>query len=400
MLSPGLKSNGFPLLRTASEFSLNNNKNVARLPSAIASSVQPSKKNSILLNRELIELNKVTNPKNKIAISSYNILSRHYLWESIYSYLPHDDINWKNRFQRLNKNFDDLSQLSDVMCFQEMEYQVYENYWKKFFLDKNFDSIFVKKPKPNYWKKSSNMMDGVSIFFNRALFELVNYEKIDFSHHFKNSNVFEQTFDVKERLNIRNTVALIAVLKHKLTNEVLFISNTHLYWSPKHDDVKLMQTYLLADLIKKSIMRYYKCSIQEVDEMIKSNDKLNIIMVGDFNSTPDSMVYKFMSTGTVSKEFVQNYGKQFSSSINNSLGLFRSPYHDLYVDHKFTKTTYTNKFKDIIDYIWFNNSNKNLKFTKVLGEVNHDYLSKFKGFPNEQFPSDHLPILAQFEIVR
>ncbi|KAG0689937.1 hypothetical protein C6P40_004177 [Pichia californica] len=365
------------------------------------SNISSINSNNLFQHRNWFNINNVIDNSKTCTISSYNILSRHYLWESLYNYLPLDYTNWNQRFQRLNQNFNDLSKISDILCFQEMEYQVYKDYWNNQFKSIGFDSIFQKKPKPSYWKKSSNMMDGVSIFFNTSKFDLLNYEKINFANHFKHSSMFDQTFDTQSRLNIRNTVAIIAVLKHKLTGQIIFISNTHLYWSPKHDDVKLMQTYLLSNLIKNSIMRYYKISNNEIDNLIKSKNGPNIIMVGDFNSNPSSMVYKYMLNGSINRNqepnFIQDYGIPFSQSINNCLGNFKSPYTNLYNNGKFTKTTYTPKFKDVIDYIWFADDNKNFKFTKVLGDIDSQYLKNFNGFPNKDFPSDHIPIVSQIE---
>lgn len=357
--------------------------------------------NRILNHRSLIELEKVTNPLKAVTVSSYNILSRHYVWEQVYNHLPNEYTNWSKRFERLNQCFADLSKLSDIMCFQEMEYQIYRDHWKSFLAARNYDSVFQKKPKPAYWKKSTNMMDGVSIFYNREKFELVNYETINFAQHFKNSTIIEQTIDTEARLNARNTVAIIAVLKHKYTNELIFVSNTHLYWNPAHDDVRLMQILLLTNLIKKSAMRVLKITQDELNERIKNKNGPNIIMAGDFNSSPKSMVYKFMSQGYVIKpdelNFTQNYGPKVSGKIENSLGTFISPYRDLYSRGLFTKTTFTPNFKEVIDYIWYANNNENIKFTKVLGDIDPNYLKNFQGFPNEEFPSDHIPILSQFE---
>lgn len=357
--------------------------------------------NMILNHRHIVDLQRVKNPLKTVTISSYNILSRHYLWESLYSYLPSDSTNWNKRFARLDQSFKDLSSISDIMCFQEMEYQIYVNHWKPLFDKLNYSSVFQKKPKPAYWKKSPNMMDGVSIFYNKDKFDLLNFEQVNFANHFKHSKIISQTTDTQSRLNMRNTVAVIAVLKHKFTGEVLFVSNTHLYWSPKHDDVKLMQTSLLTNLIKKSVERFYNLSSEEVSDMIRNKNGPNIISVGDFNSNPSSMVYKFMSQGLIDKDteptFTQNYGPNVQGVLNNALGKFKSPYKDLYSKGLFNKTTYTPKFKDIIDYIWFADCNDNFKFTKVLGDIDSNYLKDYKGFPNAEFPSDHIPIVSQIE---
>lgn len=359
----------------------------------------------ILAHRAVNILRELDESRPTLRISSYNILCRHYLWESVYNYLPPEDTSWRHRLERLDRQFQDLSTLSDVMCFQEMEYDVYQTHWKNKFNQIGFKSLFTRKPTPGYWTKGSNMMDGVSIFFNEDIFQLMNFQNVKLSDHFEMDGTFEQTNDTKERLNVRNTVALIAVLKHKITQETIFISNTHLYWSPKHDDVKFMQTYLLTKILKKTIDNYQKTHGEFKQHPL-------VVMAGDMNSQPDSMVYEFMSTGKLDTgkdpRWLFHYGEGFEkgSIILNPLGCFKSPYKRLYDQGLFTKTTYSKKFKGIIDYMWFNNGSmecamdleNDIKFTKVLGDIDPDYLKDYEGFPNKDFPSDHIPILVELEL--
>lgn len=368
--------------------------------------------NTILNHRKLNILKTLDYEARRLRISSYNILSRHYVWESVYSYLPLVFTNWRHRLDRLDHQFRDLCSISDIMCFQEMEYQVYKSHWEGKFITHGFDSLFARKPMPGYWTKGANMMDGVSIFYNRDKFELLNYQRINLSDHFKSDHLFEQTKDTQERLNIRNTVALIAVLKHKVTNETIFLSNIHLYWSPKHDDVKFMQTYLMTKLLQQTILRHYKATADDHLSGLLMKHKPKIVMVGDFNSEPNSMVYEFLSTGKLDtgkeKRWVHDYGEGFTKGniILNPLGCFKSPYKELFDKKLFTKTTYTPKFKGIIDYMWFNDGSMDcrldetsgIKFTKVLGDVDQEYLDEWEGFPNGEFPSDHIPIYVELEL--
>lgn len=61
-------------------------------------------------------------------------------------------------------------------------------------------------------------------------------------------------------------------------------------------------------------------------------------------------------------------------------------------------TNFTPSFTDVIDYIWF--STHALRVRGLLGEVDPEYVSKFIGFPNDKFPSDHIPLLARFEFMK
>ena len=51
------------------------------------------------------------------------------------------------------------------------------------------------------------------------------------------------------------------------------------------------------------------------------------------------------------------------------------------------------KQADIID-------DSNDGFVTIKVDIDENYLKDFKGFPNSEFPSDHLPILSQFEFIK
>jgi hypothetical protein len=58
----------------------------------------------------------------------------------------------------------------------------------------------------------------------------------------------------------------------------LCVANTHIYWDPEFEDVKLWQTWVLC---------------QELEKLV-SDRQLPILLCGDFNSMPDSAVYDLL----------------------------------------------------------------------------------------------------------
>jgi mRNA deadenylase 3'-5' endonuclease subunit Ccr4 len=59
----------------------------------------------------------------------------------------------------------------------------------------------------------------------------------------------------------------------------LCVANTHIYWDPEFEDVKLWQTWVLC---------------QELEKLVWDR-QLPMLLCGDFNSMPDSPVYDLLA---------------------------------------------------------------------------------------------------------
>lgn len=361
--------------------------------------------------RKWINLNPNSiNDDRKISVMSFNLLSRHYIWKQVFSYLQPDYLDWANyRFPLINKIIDYFK--CDIMCFQELECEIYQKYWNEHAASKdycflpNYKSFYMKKSSPNYWgNKPANQIDGVGIFLNTDRFEVIDELRINFADYIrKNPSKFDMTNDLIKRVLPRNTVALVLKAFDKKNSKTVYISNTHLYWSPKFNDVKAIQTKLLLNLLKDFINK---------SDPHTNNDfsKTNIIMCGDFNSTPNSLVFNLLSRGEIdllaAKEFSHLY---YGSRLNNEIlidskfvnpfdlspaydALLKDTYH---VGHKLKFTSYTQSLTAVLDHIWF--SSHNFTVTRVLSEVDTKYTlnSRVNGFPDAQFPSDHIPLISE-----
>jgi mRNA deadenylase 3'-5' endonuclease subunit Ccr4 len=87
----------------------------------------------------------------------------------------------------------------------------------------------------------------------------------------------------------RDNVALFAILKHKLKEDVCFIVvSTHLLFNTNRGDVKLGQTYQIIKTLELLKSKY------------KSQfSKISLIFSGDFNAIPNSGIYKFITKGSL-----------------------------------------------------------------------------------------------------
>lgn len=320
------------------------------------------------------------NVHDMFTIMSFNLLSQHYIWEPVFGHLDPRYLDWKYRFPLINQTIDQFK--CDIMCFQEMEYDVFKRFWQKNLQNHKYNSLFVKKTLPTYWgEKSQDYIDGVSIFYNCERFTLLDYQKVNFgSYILENESEFEMTPELRERVVPRNTVALLVKLYDTYFDKTIIITNTHLYW--KLNDVKLIQTKILLNILSKFIE---KC--------------INpyIIMTGDFNSSIETLVYQLLISNQIilPQELQFKYGRNNAlvtrdHRIENPLSL-SNIYQSLIDNNQLTFTSFT-KAK-ILDYI-FTDKNQ-FVINEILSQVDHSYYSTVKGFPNQQFPSDHIPLLVK-----
>ncbi|RDX78590.1 Carbon catabolite repressor protein 4-like 4 [Mucuna pruriens] len=149
---------------------------------------------------------------------------------------------------------------------------------------------------------------------------------------------------------------------------------------PEWADVKLAQAkYLLSRLAK------FKTLVSERLECIPE-----VIVAGDFNSTPGDMVYQYLVSGNPSSNLMPNCLEEPPIPLCSVYASTRGepPF-----------TNYTPGFTGTLDYILFSPSDliKPISFLDLPDYYAADIVC---GLPNLCYPSDHLPIGAEFEIIK
>ena len=79
--------------------------------------------------------------------------------------------------------------------------------------------------------------------------------------------------------------------------EHMLLANTHLFFHPKADFIRLLQAMASIKYLEK-----LKFELQSTNKQIK---KLRIIFGGDFNSDPPSKAFKYIFTQNIPIEDVQ-----------------------------------------------------------------------------------------------
>ena len=211
-------------------------------------------------------------------------------------------------------------------------------------------------------------------------------KKIDFISKkvIKFLNFVDSDYEIREDGNykrfLKGNIALVIEANLIEIDQKIIIINTHLHWNPDDEDVKLYQFMQIIEYIEE---QYDK--------------EANIIICGDLNSLPESKVIDFIKTNNIKHGFYKNQEKimKWNEKIskNRKISL-----HSVYSKYKKTGypkfTNYTERFKGVLDYIFYN-SYSLLSPYQMLKLPRLDKRGE-KGIPNSYHPSDHLPILVEF----
>ncbi|KAF7459361.1 putative carbon catabolite repressor protein 4 [Cryptosporidium felis] len=191
----------------------------------------------------------------------------------------------------------------------------------------------------------------------------------------------------------------------------VIIANTHIVANPEANDVKIWQAQTLVSVLEEYLHDCYR----------RQPVLPGLIICGDFNSTPDSALYRLLATGTCEKTHkdlaMDRYGLLSDLQLGHSMRL-RSAYsmakaivegHNPNMLASSTEslepvfTNYTPNYLGCLDYVFY--SDERLRLGGVLELLDEEALIREAAalqlpdwsLPNPQRPSDHLPLLTEFE---
>ncbi|KAH1266683.1 Carbon catabolite repressor protein 4 4 [Glycine soja] len=164
----------------------------------------------------------------------------------------------------------------------------------------------------------------------------------------------------------------------------------------KRDCVGIMAAFKLKDRSHHILAqaKYLLSRIAKFKTLISDRYECipEVILAGDFNSTPGDMVYQYLVSGNPSSNLTPDCLEESPSPI---------PLCSVYASTRGEPpfTNYTPGFTGTLDYILFSPSD-NIKPISFLELLDSDAADIVGGLPNFSYPSDHLPIGAEFEIIK
>lgn len=282
--------------------------------------------------------------RKEIKIVTYNILAD-YLNSSKFNLVKKKYLDNEYRTKLLSKKIKELlkDNKNTIFCLQEVG-PTQLSFLYTWFIKYKYLCISFK---------------GLAIFYP-SKFEVISVE-VNFIKTLA-SKFLKKENKLRDLVNNFNHVYIIIQLKSKYFKEFT-LCTTHIVSNPKFDNIKILQSYLLA----------------------KKLEKFNrVIFCGDFNSKPESKVYQLLSNGVIKYPYYGNL------KIKNK---FNSSYKLLY-DNEINITTHasninTIEFTETVDYIWITPNIFPTKSSLIITRetINDKYSKDF--LPNKSQPSDH-----------
>ena len=238
-------------------------------------------------------------------------------------------------------------------------------------------------------KKGGQVDEGLATFYRRDKFRLVSFESVFLPDALHNDSQYSYIMDrVKDNqklvdsLTNRTTTVSVAVLEHISSGKTVIVANTHLYFEPNADHIRLIQTEMC------------RVEIERVRQRLEQEGKtdVSVVFCGDFNSTPPFGVVQYLTSGHLGAEhddWRSQEGEQVTGLVLSHAPRFMSAAGTPQF------TNYTMGFKDCLDYIWVDKTK--LSVSQVVPFPSEEELSLHTALPNIVFPSDHIPLIVDLK---
>ncbi|KAI3684016.1 hypothetical protein L1987_84538 [Smallanthus sonchifolius] len=204
----------------------------------------------------------------RFTVLSYSILADYLAINhrsKLYFHIPRHILDWESR--KRNIMFELGLWSADILCFQEVDrFQDFEDGLKI----RGYNGI---------WKmRTGEPADGCAIFWRSSRFKLLHEEAIEFNKFGLRDNVAQ--ICVLESLSEKSSAGSPSPAACSEGRNKVVTCNIHVLYNPKRGEIKLGQ---VRTLLEKAVATS------------KLWDDAPVVLCGDFNSTPKSSLYNFIS---------------------------------------------------------------------------------------------------------
>ncbi|XP_018335534.1 2',5'-phosphodiesterase 12-like [Agrilus planipennis] len=305
----------------------------------------------------------------------YNILSERYTDDG-FTYCPEEYLTIDYRKHLLLNELRGYN--ADIMCLQEVDLKLLQPFLGRHLVESGYVGV--------YHRKGNRLSEGLATIYREDRFTIIESKHYVLSMEIKRNPLCKSMWqlllannEAKENFLKQATSCQITVFQENFNKQMCLVLNTHLFYRPTDNHIRLIQIGVIMKLIEKSYT--------DLEKRIKKPPLL--ILCGDFNSKPPSGVYEFMTKGCINanhpdwkptgKKRVKGFSLKHQFQLESAYG---TP--------KFTN--YVGDFQGCLDYIFYDKCRMNK--IQVVPLPAEDILKENVALPSQVFPSDHLALVV------
>ena len=199
------------------------------------------------------------------------------------------------------------------------------------------------------------------------------------------------------------TVALLLTLKDIATGKELLVGCTHILFNPNRGLVKLSQVDAFFSAATRAARRG-----QQPHSAGASLVEPSIVLMGDFNCSPKSILYKYMNGRAVREPIIAECtwdGSRRRVPSRKSNVIIDAPRHALAerLRSAYAKvgepacTSFSGPSPLTVDYIWYERDR--FQVAALLPTPNRAQMFAYNSLPHEDMPSDHVPLACDLQFL-
>ena len=177
---------------------------------------------------------------------------------------------------------------------QEVDQKIFEGDLQPVLGDHGYDGL--------HDLKGGKVSEGVATFWRKSRFRCLDHRRVVVADAIENDPLFadvKKCVDANEVLRndvLKRTTAVQTVVLEEAESSSstgkrgLVVGNTHLYFRPDADHIRLIQIGVCMKLLEQALAQAQES---------RPDLKFSLLLFGDFNSTPPFGVLQFMRTGLV-----------------------------------------------------------------------------------------------------
>lgn len=318
-------------------------------------------------------------------VVTYNILAdlyadSDYTRTVLHPYCPPYALAIDYRKQLILKEL--LGYKADIICLQEVDSKVFDADLKPIFSSYGFESEFSKK--------GGQVSEGMACIFNASKFQLVQSSSHIVAEELSSNPLVadlwvavQKNENLSKRILERTTSCQLLVLESVFNAKRIVVANTHLYFHPDADHIRLLQSCVTLRLAQE--MR---------NRQLDLGKEVSLLFCGDFNSCPGSGVFEMMTLQNIDCDNEAWSSKPDEAVIDLSL---HNPIAMETACGTPPFTNYTSGFSGCLDYIFFEKSKFIVEQVVPLPSV--EEVTQHCALPSIVFPSDHIALIADLKWV-